>query len=292
YNFMRVSFWIMSLIILYNYIKHVSIFFIKKSIELFILFLSCILAVQLISVYAFDYIIDFSILIGGDEVRSFSSGFFPYRPTAVFSEPSIFSGVMLCLITIYYILSGNSKVILAGLASMALTFSILGVFLAFIAFSIIFYKNNFKNLILILFFFSLGFYFFNELLASRYDSFLQGDDSSNNIKIDVLNYLASSWEILFFGYGVIGKGAEAPSYFEALYDLTFFINMISMFGTIFGGFILFYIISEILKIKVTFRMFILIFLSLVKISSPMMLFFNFFIMMLFVLKYKGEVGEL
>ncbi|TNH06488.1 hypothetical protein FHQ25_12335, partial [Testudinibacter sp. TR-2022] len=81
YNFMRVSFWIMLLIILYNYIKHVSIFFINKSI--------CILAVQLISVYAFDYIIDFSILIGGDEVRSFSSGFFPYRPTAVFSEPSI-----------------------------------------------------------------------------------------------------------------------------------------------------------------------------------------------------------
>lgn len=281
----RIYFWISCCIIVYDYAVKTPLPIIKKCIEKIIIIFSISVILQSIIYYCFNFILDYSLLLGGIESRMSYNGLF--RPSGLTSEPAVTSGIIISMLSLYYIFVKKINIIYAiALIACFLSLSTIGIILASIFFLIAFSSKRtiFTFLILTPL---VGFILFNELTI-RYENFINGIDGSNNIKIEILNDLFNINEIFYFGFGFIGKSASAPNYYEALYDLTFLGNFLVIYGVPIGIFVLLLFILFIFQLNFSLKEKLLIFLSLLKTSSPTFSFFNVFILLLIVISKKRK----
>ncbi|QLZ41992.1 MULTISPECIES: hypothetical protein [Citrobacter] len=278
---LRTLYWIFLFVIIYPYIKSVSRVDLMCSLRCWIVIYSIFLFYQYINYYFFNVVIDYSVLLGGEPSRMFNN--LGLRPSGLTSEPSIYSGIMISLLSLYYFLNGNRNtvVIYIGIFSIFFTYSTLGILLA-IAFLIVtnLKKINAKSVSVLIFSFVLVCIYFLPSILSRFDKISTGSDVSNNIKFEVVQGLFNESSIMLLGYGLIGNSPDAPAYYQALYDLTYFGNLIVIFGLPIG--IIFIAISLyfLLRSSFTYSEKIIILLTLVKITIPNFIFFYFLLAML------------
>ncbi|QIW15374.1 hypothetical protein A4G20_03005 [Pasteurellaceae bacterium RH1A] len=285
-NTLRTLFWVGCAILMYDYIsKKLNISSLKNILKIAIILSAFMVILQFISFYVLDLELDLSKLLGGTGVRSLYSGYseISYRPTGLTSEPAIHSGIMFGLLTLYYILNKNIDwSVLLGIISILLTFSTLGVLLAF-TYILITYTSSFSKFLLgIIILILLGF-LFQDYLLQRIESFSSGNDGSNNVKLAILDYFLSNSNIFLTGLGFVGKDSNAPAFYEALYDMTYYFTPFIQYGIFIGSLVLLISLCLILHSSFSFKEKALISFALVKLSGPTFLFFNFFVMFLFVL---------
>lgn len=287
-NTIRTMYWMGIFLLLYPFLCKQPLNVLEKSIRIVIFIAALSLIVQFLSFYIFHYEIELSILLGGEGVRSYYSGYsiISYRPTGLTAEPAIHSGIMLGLMTLYYLLNKQNKLpIFVGLISIFLSFSTLGALLA-LAFIFIIYNKGAKGFLVALLFLGIALFFIQDSLISRYEQFISGGDASNNVKLEVVEYLFSNFNYYTFGLGFSGKDADAPYFFEALYDLTYFFTPVVYFGIYIGSLVIIISIALLLKSQFIFSEKMLILLSFIKLSSPSFMFFNFFVLILFVINNR------
>lgn len=286
-NSVRTEFWILMAILSYDFFKSLNYNIYFKVINLIILLSATSVITQTISFHMLKYELDYSILLGGDSVRSIATlGDLVYRPTGLTAEPAIHSGIMVGLLCLRYILDKRIDLIfIIGITSILLTFSTFGILVSISIFAIVYSKNIITFLLggVLAWFGSL---FFLESLLDRWKLFLSGDDGSNNVKIDVFNDFISNNQIFLFGYGFIGKSPTAPSFYEALYDMTLYFNIFIYWGIFIGIFLLFIIIFLLMKNKFSIKEKLFISLVFIKLSGPTFMFFSFFCMLLFIFHLK------
>lgn len=280
----RIIFWILLLALIYPFLKRLQLEDFFSALRLWILIFSSCLYLQFIAFYTYGSVIDYSVLLNGEPSRILN--IVGLRASGLTAEPSIYSGMMISLMSLYYMLNRKNDLIsyYAGI-SILLTFSTLGFFLFISYFFITSLRYiNFKKVIFLCFVLFSSIIAALPLLLSRYERFTSGDDVSNNVKFMVIDNLLNNTSLFLFGYGLIGYSPGAPDFYQALYDLTLFGNFIVIFGiplgTIFSILTLIVIIS--IKIPLTYRFLIL--LTLIKISIPNYLFFYLFVFILFAFK--------
>lgn len=276
----RVCFWISCCIIIYNEIIKYHPTIIKKCIEKLIFIISLSIIFQSISYYVFNIIIDYSTILGGSNSRILYNNIF--RPSGLTAEPSITSGILISLLSIYYFFNKKFNILyLIAIVSCFLSSSTIGIILASVFFLVAFTSK--KNIFLILLVTPLISIVLIPEIIIRYEKLINGFDSSNNIKIDVIKNFINTKEIFYLGYGFIGKSESAPRFYEALYDLTAFGNSFIIFGFPIGIILFISLCLFITTLNFSLREKSLIFLSMMKISSPTFPFFNVFILLLVVI---------
>lgn len=294
-NTIRTLFWISSAVIFYSYFsqylkeKHFSII-----IPWFIVLNAFVVIIQFVSFYLFNIELDFSLWLGGEGVRSYYSAMqgLTYRPTGLTSEPAIHSGIMMGLLVLYYLLDNehNKTIDIVGILSIILTFSTLGVLLV-LAYSALVYTRKRSTVIIgIIVSAVIGFFIWDSLVA-RYDAFMSGTDISNNVKYEVFKYLFSDLNTTLFGVGFVGKDSQAPIFYDALYDMTYFFNLYIYFGVIIGSLLLVFSLYLLIRSHFLWREKLLILVVLIKLSGPTFMFFSFFIMSLFLLNHFREMKQ-
>ncbi|RKG36790.1 hypothetical protein [Acinetobacter rongchengensis] len=284
--YQRVIFLLSVGILLYDYLILTKDEVLKKALSIFIILMSVIVMLQFIGFYFLNLdrsLLDFGLLLGGEESRTWYSGNWLYRPTGVTSEPAIFVGVQFGLLTIQYLIDKDAKLSkLLGVLSLVLSMSFLGLILAGL-FLIIVYSKNITNYI-VGSFALFAFYIFSfEMINERIDKFTKGEDGSNNVKIEAFNYFISDPSITLFGYGFLFRSEGKPQFYDALLDLTFYLNSLTIFGVLIGSIILFYFFSFLFKSRTTIKEKMLILLALIKLSNPSVLFFTLFISLCFII---------
>lgn len=284
--YQRVIFLLSVGILLYDYLILTKDEVLKKALSIFIILMSVIVMLQFIGFYFLNLdrsLLDFGLLLGGEESRTWYSGDWLYRPTGVTSEPAIFVGVQFGLLTIQYLIDEDAKLSkLLGVLSLVLSMSFLGLILAGL-FLIIVYSKNITNYI-VGSFALFAFYIFSfEMINERIDKFTKGEDGSNNVKIEAFNYFISDPSITLFGYGFLFRSEGKPQFYDALLDLTFYLNSLTIFGVLIGSIILFLFFSFLFKSRTTIKEKMLILLALIKLSNPSVLFFTLFISLCFII---------
>lgn len=284
---------LLSIVVLnYDYLKNTSVKVFSKTLSTYIILLSIIIFLQFFGFYFLGLgrdFLDFGLMLGGKEARTWYLGETAFRPTGITSEPSMFIGIQFGLLVLQYLIDKKalfSRIV--GLLSICLSLSFLGMILA-VLYLIIVYSNNIKNYIIgtiSLFFFYI--YSF-DLVNKRVELFLNGKDGSNNVKIDLINFIIEKHEIIFFGYGFIYPVQNSPEFFDALGDLTFYINTLTIFGILFGLLILLLFFIYIFRSVSTMKEKALIFLALIKLSNPAFLFFSCFIVFMVVILNSRKI---
>lgn len=279
--YQRVVFLISVGVLLYDYLMRMEEVVLKKTLSYFISFMSLIIIFQFVGFYFLKLdrsLLDFGLILGGVESRTWYFGDWLYRPTGIMSEPAIFIGVQFGLLTVQYLIDKNaffSRKL--GILSLVLSMSFLGLMLAAL-FSIIVYSRNIRSYVfggvILLLFYIFSFDMINE----RIERFVNGEDRSNNVKLEAFDYFISDPNITFFGYGFLFKRDGDPQFYEALLDLTFYLNSLTIFGLLIGSIILFFTFFIILKSNSSIKEKLLIGLSLIKLSNPSVLFFTLFVL--------------
>ncbi|AVA38543.1 hypothetical protein C3Z14_00295 [Proteus mirabilis] len=281
----RIYFWIACCIIVYDSIIKLPISIIQNCIEKIILIFSISVILQSVIYYLFNFVIDYSIFLGGTDSRMSYNNMF--RPSGLTSEPAITSGIIISLLSLYYLFYKKLNIIyIIALIACFLSLSTIGIILASIFFIIAFSSN--RNILLYLMLIPLIVFILAQELTYRYSNFVNGLDNSNNIKLEVAKTFFDSKEIFWGGFGFIGKSASAPNFYEALYDSTFLGNTFIIFGIPIGIIILILFVLFVFKLNLSLKEKSLIFLSLLKTSSPTFSFFNVFILLLIVISKKRK----
>lgn len=280
--YQRVIFLISVAILLYDYLKISNIEVLKKVFSFFITIMSLVVILQFFGFYFLNIdraLLDFGLLLGGEESRTWYFGDWVYRPTGITSEPAIFVGVQFALLAIQYLLDKDvvfSR--LMGVFSLVLSMSFLGMILAGL-FLLIVYSKNIKNYIFGLFAFFLFYIFSFEMINARIEKFISGEDGSNNVKIEAFNYFLSDINITMFGYGFLFRSEGSPQFYDALLDLTFYLNTFTIFGLLIGSVLISLFIYFLFKSETSIKEKLIILLSLIKLSNPSVLFFSLFIVL-------------
>jgi hypothetical protein len=293
--YQRVVFLICVAVLLYDYLIKVRRLVLIQSIKYFIFLLSGIVITQFVGFYFLNLdrgFLDFGLILGGEESRTWYLGDWVYRPVGLSSEPSMFVGVQFGLLTLQYILDKKaffSRIL--GVVSLTLSMSFLGLILAAL-FLLICYSKGIKNYVLGLVFLIIFYLFSYEKINTRLNLFADGGDGSNNIKFEALSFFVSDPNITLFGYGFLLPSSGSPEFYDALLDLTFYINTITIFGFLFGTLILFFFAFYIINLRLGLRGKLLVLLSLVKLSNPSFLFFSCFVLFFFtIIRIKGGLKE-
>lgn len=287
----KVVFLLSVIILNYDYLKNISENRLSKVLSYFILLLSIIIFLQFFGFYILGLgreFLDFGLMLGGTEARTWYLGETAFRPTGITSEPAVFIGIQFGLLVLQYLVDKRaffSRIF--GVLSLFLSLSFLGMILA-VLYLVIVYSDSVKNYILgVISLFCFYIYSF-DLVNKRIELFLNGDDGSNNVKIDLVNFILEKNEIILFGYGFIYPVENSPEFFDALGDLTFYINSLTIFGIILGFLILLLFFIYILHSKSTIKERVLICLALIKLSNPAVLFFSCFIVFVVVIMNKRK----
>lgn len=265
-------------LLFYSFIKKISFDILLKSIKYSIYIFSLPIIIQFFYVYILGgdpLTVDVATYLGGEYSRSGNTlnatveNIYTYRPTGLTSEPSMSSGVISSLIALYYTANKNANkiVIYAGLLAMILSLSTLGILMSIVMSMVIFINSAMKTFVfLIVSFFSSGFIFFQ--LGNRYERFLSGDDGSNNIKKEVINYFFSDQMIMLFGYSnPVVSSFNSPIFFQAFGDLGFFLTIIGRYGLVVGAAFLIFFSVWLLKLKFNWKEYILIVIGLLKFAT-------------------------
>lgn len=285
-NAIRTAFWLSMALILYPYVKIMNSTSIAEVIRYVILLNASTVLVQFLSYYIAGFVVDFSLLLGGEPSRNISGSLF--RPTGLTSEPSIFAGALFGCIVIYYLIKQKIDFVVAlGLLSMVLTLSTLAALLV-VAFLGLVSVISFKRVLLLLPFSICATLVLMPSILKRLEAFESGDDASNNVKIAVLKNWIDEPMIHSFGYGLVGKSNTAPVYYEALYDMTIIGNTFVIYGVYLGFIILSFFSWWLLKLHFALVGKLLILIALVKLSSPNVLFFSCFILIVCAISYQNQ----
>lgn len=278
-------------ILLLDYINLYNLNKINKALTIYIIFLSSTIFIQFIGFYILHLDkakLDVGVLLGGAPARTEYLGEWVYRPTSITSEPSVFVGIQFGLLVLQYFIDKTAKFTrIIGLISICLSMSFLGLILVFLYLTIV-YSKNIKNYIFGGLALVLFYLFSYEMINTRVETFLNGDDGSNNVKLEVINYFFSDINITLGGYGFLASSENTPVFYNALGDLTFFINTFTIFGLILGIFIMLYFIFFLIKSNSNIKEKVLICLSLIKISNPAFMFFSCFFLLLAVILNKRK----
>ena len=290
--YQRVIFLLSIGILFYDYLILTKEETLKKVLSIFITFMSIVVLLQFVGFYFLHLdrsLLDFGLLLGGEESRTWYFGDWLYRPTGITSEPAIFVGVQFGLLTLQYLVDKTAKLSkLLGVLSLVLSMSFLGLILAAL-FLIVVYSKNIINYIVGSIFLFLFYVFSFEMINERIERFVKGDDGSNNVKIEAFKYFISDPNITFLGYGFLFRSEGKPQFYDALLDLTFYLNSLTIFGVLIGSIILFALFYFIFKSKSSIKEKILILLSLIKLSNPSVLFFTLFISLCIVILKKRNL---
>lgn len=246
--------------------------------------MSFFVILQFFSYYILNITIDFSLITGGIESRSY---FGNYRPSGFLPEPAVYCGHMSGLLSLYLFYNKKiDKYFIFGVLSIFITQSTVGVILVSLTISI--YLLSFKitknKLFMLLAFLVVILLFIAPEIANRVNLFIQGTDTSNNLKIDaVLNFLKDD-NIFIFGYGLVSKDhIELPTYYEAIKDLTIFGSILSIFGVFFGIIIVIPLLYILIKSKTELLYKLILFIPLLKLCSPSYAFFYIYISIFFII---------
>ncbi|HHQ1841719.1 hypothetical protein I0P11_09775 [Acinetobacter baumannii] len=287
--YQKVIFLIAVALLMYDYIIKANIDILRKSIAFYICFLSFIVITQFSAFYFLGVdrsLLDFGILLGGEESRTWYVGDWMYRPTGITSEPAVFVGVQFGLLTLQYFVDKNAKFSrVLGILSLTLSMSFLGLILSAL-YLLIIYSKNIKNYIfggIAIFVFYL---FSFEMINERIQRFNDGDDGSNNVKLQAIQYFFSDFNMIVGGYGFLFPSKNSPQFYDALLDLTFYLNTITVFGVLIGSFILILFVYLLFRSNTTIKEKLLICLSLIKLSNPSVLFFACFALLCFSILNK------
>lgn len=285
-------------ILFFDFIRIINIKIIEKSLLFLIMVFSLPIIFQFIGAYVFHLSsesMDIALLLGGDPSRSGDIGrnidyIYTYRPTGLTSEPSMSSGVIFSLLTLYYFVRSQFNLlpkripIVIGVSGMLLSLSTLGLILS-ILFSIVVFSKNIKHLMLFLLSGFLIYPFIYVLANTRIERFISGNDGSSNVKIEMINFYFSDPLIILFGYSSPNFTAfGGDSKFEAMSDLSFVFASFGKYGLIFGTIIVVSVFLFLLKAKLNFREFVLVFLAMIKISSILSLTLMLFLSLIFRIK--------
>lgn len=283
-QYVRVVFWVVYGWIVFLYLRTQSLSSISIALKYAILVMSVSVLIQFVAYYFIsESVIDYSLLLGGVPSRIL---FEIFRPSGLTTEPAIYSGIMMGLLSIYYcIVKRIDSVILAGGGSIFLTQSIAGIIMISLYFFVIIFSKptimKFSFVFVALCFVLMAVY---PLLEARYERLITGDDSSNSTKIETFENMLSTDQIMYAGYGLVGKSESAPSYYEGLYDVTIWGAMIVIFGVPVGILFNVAIFLFIMRMPVDFTKKTLLLISLIKLTSPMFLFFNVFVALVFIIR--------
>ncbi len=225
---------------------------------------------QLILYYSIDYDLNIGFLLGGEGHRAFTdSGI--YRPTGIFDEPAIFSIFCAGLVLIRLFYNRNLDwIILSSLISILLTLSFVGFLLAS---AILFIYSSMKIRLVIAFLMivviTLIFspLFSDNYIVNRVEMLINGDDASTNSKFLVISDFLSIERLFNFGYGYIGLRDWTPSYYDAIYDLTFYVTLLVEFGFYFGSILLFLFLYAVFTSKRKIEDIISFLVILVKLTA-------------------------
>lgn len=285
---LRVIFWISMCFIAYPYLKNIDANIIETSLKIIIVFLSLAVYIQFIGYYAFNTVIDFSVLTGGNASRILFSTF---RPSGLTAEPAIHSGIMIGLLVLLFIKNKSSSLFtIIGIVSIFLTMSIYGILSAMFFLSIYFFRRKSINLLILLLpFLVVALSLSTPILFERYELYNSGQDESNMTKFDSFNNMLNKSHLLYLGYGMTGKSDSAPKFYEGLYDVTAFGSPIIIFGIPLGFLLVSLFILFIVKLKFTLQEKLLIVLAFAKLSAPTFPFFNVFILMLVLFSQKRRL---
>lgn len=291
-NTNRTLLWILSAIFLYDFLKKFAINYLFNALNIVILIHACAIFLQIFSYYILGHELDYSIIIGGESVRSlFSLNNINYRPTGLTSEPSIVSGFMAGLLCLKYVLNKkNDFIFLLGVFSILGTFSTLGILISCIIL-IILYSKNIRNILLGASVLFIGSLFFIDVLKARIELFILGDDGSNNVKLEIFQSFFNDDYVKFFGYGFIGKSPSAPQFYEALYDMTLYFNVFIYWGLVFGGIVFAIILFWLFKGKFSMREKLFLMIVFIKLSGPTLVFFSFFVTLLLAIQGYSKKME-
>ncbi|MDC4591979.1 hypothetical protein NQ794_15270, partial [Acinetobacter baumannii] len=125
-----------------------------------------------------------------------------------------------------------------------------------------------------------------EMINERIQRFNDGDDGSNNVKLQAIQYFFSDFNMIVGGYGFLFPSKNSPQFYDALLDLTFYLNTITVFGVLIGSFILILFVYLLFRSNTTIKEKLLICLSLIKLSNPSVLFFACFALLCFSILNK------
>lgn len=289
--YQRVIFLLSVAILLYDYLKISNINILKKVFSFFIILMSSIVIFQFVGFYFLNIdkaLLDFGLLLGGQESRTAYFGDWVYRPTGITSEPAIFVGVQFGLLTIQYLIDKDAKISrLIGVVSLTLSMSFLGLILAAL-YLIIVYSQNIKNYIFGIVALFLFYLFSFDMINTRIEKFSSGEDGSNNVKFEAFNYFLSDPNITFFGYGFLFRSEGAPQFYDALLDLTFYLNVFTTLGLFLGSIVFFIFLNFIYNSRSSFKEKMLILLALIKLSNPSVLFFSLFMILCITIIKKRD----
>lgn len=277
-------YWIMCVVLIAKAISYLKTEQFIIALSVVIVLMSAFLFLQTISYYIFNYSLDFSTLTGGEGARSYYG--LLYRPSGFLPEPSVYSGHMTALLALYlYYRKKIDYIFYIGFISVVLSFSTAGILLSillYLMFSLIHKKSVFFYITSFLLVF-IFIFFVLPLLMERFDLFLSGGDSSNNIKIDAIKNYFSDDNIFSFGYGMVGRdNPSLPSYYEALKDVTIFGAFFSIFGTFLGSILIFITSVFWTRSNLDLRYKIILLIPLLKLCSPSYAFFYIYILIYFL----------
>lgn len=198
-----------------------------------------------------------------------------YRATGIYTEPSIYSSYILALVTICFTIKNKiTKSCWIGLFTCLLSFSTLALIQVVFFLVICLAKINIKSLIAGIFALSTTLYFTVDSVYDRYLLFQKGSDGSNNFKLELFDVWLNQQDFFYTGFGLVSKQG-LPSYYQALGDLSFFVNNLNIYGVIFGGIISMGLVVILLRSKVSHRsklLFLVLTLKLSSFTSPILLF--------------------
>lgn len=188
---------------------------------------------QLAMYRSFGFDLDVGRLLGGLGHRAFTlEGL--YRPTGVFDEPAIFAMFTSALLACRMFFDKQKNAIFwLSLICLFLTLSLVAYILAA---GIFFAYSSFRVRIACI---SLGVValalLFSPLMAdtyigSRIVNVLAGADASTNSKSLLFNDWLNTPQLLYFGFGFIGLREWTPGYYDAMFDLTFYMTVFIIFG--------------------------------------------------------------
>ena len=247
-NYLLLVLGLISYLFVKSIIKELNNTEICTIINYIIIFHFSVLLLQLIIFYSIKYDLNIGLFFGGEGHRAFATGGV-YRPTGIFDEPAIYS--MFCSGLILMRLLYNRHfdwIILLGFLSIFLTLSFVGFILAgfmLLAYSSLKIKIIFAGIIIFVLIVLYSPLFSDNYIINRIDLLFSGSDSSTNKKLSVISDWLESQELFNFGYGYIGLRDWTPNYYEAVYDLTFYITLFTQFGFYFGVFYMIWFISAI-----------------------------------------------
>lgn len=161
-----------------------------------------------------------------------------YRPTGVFDEPAIyamFTATLLVCRMFYH--KGKDAIFWLSLACLFLTMSLVAYILAagiVFAYSSMRVRMGCIVLGVVAIALLLSPLMSDTYVGVRIINVFTGTDASTNSKSLVLQDWLNTPQLLHFGFGFIGLRDWTPSYYDAMFDLTFYMTIPIVFGLVLG----------------------------------------------------------